>query len=119
MPKTKKDNNYSFDHSVQRFKERYDRELTLKNYQNWCKNAKDVINGKTIDDMIIISKQKVNDMNTSYVIHYKLLIDIHDKSHTDIYFVYETERDTITTFLPPDSIKPEKITKFAKSKNKN
>ena len=116
MPKTKKDNNYSFDHSVQRFKERYDRELILKNYQSWCKNAKDAIGGKTIDNMTILSKQKVNDMNTSYVIHYRSLVDIYDKLPTDIYFVYETERDTITTFLPPDSIKPEKMTKFAKTK---
>ncbi len=116
MPKTQKDNEYSFDHSVQRFKERYNRELVLKNYQNWCKNAKDAISGKTIDDMTILSKQKVNNTNTSYVIHYKLLIDAHDKLPTDMYFVYETERDTITTFLPPDSIKPEKMTKFTKPK---
>ncbi len=116
MSKTKKTNNYSFDHSVQRFKERYDRELVLKNYQNWCKHAKDIIGGKIIDNMAILSKQKVNDANISYTIHYKSLIDMHDKLLTDIYFVYETERDTITTFLPPNSIKPEKITKFAKSK---
>jgi len=100
MPKTLRDNNYSFDHSVQRFKERYDKELTLKDYQFWCKCAKELINGKVFDDMIILSAQKASSTNMSYVIYYKLSYDL--------YFVYETERDTITTFLPPNSIKSKK-----------
>lgn len=103
MPKTTKDNDYSYAHSVQRFNERYGKDLTLKDYQDWCKSAKQLINGCSVNDMTIISKQIVNQKNTSYVIHYKLSYDL--------YFVYETERDTITTFLPPDSIKPHKLKK--------
>jgi hypothetical protein len=95
MPKTIKDTMYSFNHSVQRFKERYDKDLTLKQYNLWNDSIKNVCNdNKSNENIKIISKTKVNNNNTSYTV--QLIKE-------NIYMVFETERNTITTFLPRSS----------------
>lgn len=115
MPKTDKNPDYSFDHCVQRVKERYGQDLTLKQYNEWNKSLQlwvktngDAIKftkGKqtveyngiiTLSNIMPLSKIKINDKNISYTFKY---VD----SDSIYYLVFETERNCITTFLPPKS----------------
>jgi hypothetical protein len=103
MPKTKRDSAYSVDHSLQRYKERYGKELDLQEYNLWNDMAKSFINNdKKNENISTVSKIKVNDKNTSYT------LKIINKDEI-IYAVFETERNTITTFLPPMSIPIKKM----------
>ena len=120
MPKTSKDNDYSISHCLQRLNERYSLEVDQKQYNQWNKTIQDWIKkyGDTIKitnskvgfltDLFLnsnikpISKTKINDNNLSYTLQF--MTKINDKSII-LYLVFETERNCITTFLPPESIK--------------
>lgn len=89
MPKTNRDNNYSKEHSQQRFFERYGKIINDKEYELMVNSVR-----KMIDNNINIrSKNKASKTNTQYVIQTKI-------ENQDILAVFETERNTITTFLP-------------------
>jgi len=96
---------YSYQHSKDRYKERYDSDLTLEFYIKLNKNVKYYLNDKKIDDEFIkletISKEK-NNTGDQYV------IKIITKTNNTIFVVYEIKRDCITTFLPPNNIKIKK-----------
>lgn len=97
MPKTIKDSTYSFNHSLERYSQRYNETLTLKQYNLWNDSVKNVVNNnKTNENIKIISKTKVNNNNVSFTI--QLIKE-------DVYLVFETERNVITTFLPRESFK--------------
>jgi hypothetical protein len=91
MSKPTKDSNYSFDHSVQRFLERYGKVLTLEMYDKSNDLVKNWFLVKN-DNFFIISEDIVNKTNKSYIIKYNSEIGI-------IYFTFETERNCITTFF--------------------
>ena len=59
--KTKKDKNYSFEHTKQRLKERYDINIELKHYENMCEQ---ILSKKDIK--VIEIEYKKNDIQTIY-----------------------------------------------------
>jgi len=89
MPKTYKDINYSLMHSLQRFEERYNQKISINQYYNLVKQARTFI----AQNKNIKSKSVVSNLNVQYVITMEL-------DNKEIWVVFETERDTITTFLP-------------------
>jgi len=94
MPKQIRDANYSIEHSLQRFKERYEQNLPLKTYQEWNSKIRNLIGGITQpSNMVIIKKTTVTKTNDSYVIEIT-------HENKKIYANFETERNCITTFLP-------------------
>lgn len=99
MPKTNKDSNYSIKHCLERFNERYGKEMTEDTYNKYNKYVKKFMKTKEDGEYIIsiISETKINDKNISYIL--KMFVD-----DEKMYFVYESERDCITTFLPIDSV---------------
>lgn len=96
MVKYIKDDAYSFEHCVQRYKERYNKILIKKNY--------DLLNNKIKKWLIdndnsfkIISKYKIDKTNYSYILEY-----FFDNEY--VYITYDSSKKYITTFLPPSSI---------------
>jgi len=96
MVKTNKDNSYSITHCIERYKERYNKDMSLDDY-NKLNNL--VIKWLQIpnNNIQIISKDKIIKNNYSYILETKFNEEI-------IYFVFETERNCITTFLPVKSV---------------
>lgn len=84
-----RDTNYSVAHSIQRFEERYHKKLTISEYKDLVK----IVRLSILSNNGITSKKQVSKNNIQYVINIKY-------KGTDIIATYETERDTITTFLP-------------------
>lgn len=107
MSKITKDSNYSFEHSVQRFEERYGKVLTLEVYNKWNNLVKKWFLDKLDANFTLISEDKASKTNTSYIVKYNSDIGV-------IYFTFETERNCITTFLPPKSVED----RIKKSKGK-
>ncbi len=94
-----RDNSYSVNHCCERFLERYGKELQREIYDKWNNKINKWMNEQNKNnDFKIISTDKINITNTSYIIKY-------EKSDFGlIYFVYESERSCITTFLPIKSV---------------
>ena len=109
MSKPTKDSNYSFEHSVQRFEERYEKVLTLELYNKWNTLVKKWFLDKKDADFTLISEDNASKTNKSYIVKYNTEIGV-------VYFTFETERNCITTFLPPKSV--EERLKKSKGKNK-
>ena len=84
-----KDVNYSVTHSIQRFEERYHKKLTISEYNDIVKLVRCSISSNNN----ITSKKRVTKHNIQYVVNIKY-------NGFNITATYETERDTITTFLP-------------------
>lgn len=84
MPKTIRDQLYSFEHCIQRYKERYGKDLSKNEYTVLCEKAKEMIkDGK-------YSAEEKTATTEQYIIEVDGVI-----------CVYEIERGCITTFLPP------------------
>lgn len=100
MVKLMKGVDYSVIHSIQRFEERYGKKISEKEYAELVEIVKKMIS----KNENIVGKMKQGDKNIQYVL----------KFHYDgIYIMptFETERDTITTFLPIIT----KVDKFSKT----
>lgn len=97
MPKTNKDVMYSISHCIQRFAERYNKELDIKMYESWNSKIRNFIEKNNNDEnIILLSKKKVNKFNFSYV--FSILWE-----NSKVYATFETGRNCITTFLPKNS----------------
>lgn len=112
MVKQIKDSQYSFEHCIQRYKERYDKDLTIVYYNELNSNAQKIINENNNENKSykIISKEKITNSNISYIIEY-------NDNDNYTYFVFETERNYITTFLHPQSVHNKIIKNNKKYKN--
>lgn len=99
-PIDRDDIEYSFDHCVQRFSERYNRILTKEKYDEYNKEIRIFIESQftksSIHKLELISRE-ANLVVTTYTI--KLVDDI------EIYASFEKKRNRITTFFPPYSVK--------------
>ena len=96
MVKSQKDQTYSIEHCIQRYKERYNKDLTLDEYNKLNKLAQNwfLVKDKNFN---LISKDKITNDNYSYILE-------HFFNNESTYFVFETERNCITTFLPAKSV---------------
>jgi len=90
-----RDITYSLTHSLQRFEERYCKTLSVEQYHILV----DLVR-KLIKEKRFISVKKLTNTNLQYVVNLEF-------ENIDVIATYETERNTITTFLPN---KTEKIT---------
>ena len=86
MGKTIKDIDYSFKHTKQRLKERYNVDITRGYYDTFCDNIK---NNKGVT-LVMEEKQK-ND--TQYI------YDLHFQHRSEIRVVWSEKRQCITTAL--------------------
>ena len=84
--KTKKDLNYSFEHTKQRLKERYDIDITREHYDILCDNIK---NNQGIT-LVEIEYHK-NDNQFIY--------DLHFPHRSEIRVVWSEKRQCVTTAL--------------------
>lgn len=84
-----RDFKYSVIHSLQRFEERYCKTLTVDQYKILVKLVRDAIKENTF----VTAVKKISDSNTQYVVN----LEFQD---INVIATYETERNTITTFLP-------------------
>lgn len=104
MPKQVRNSDYSANHSIQRFKERYNKDLSVNAYNELNIKIRNFVhNKKQYDEIKLIKKTIIDKSNDSYV------IEIIYNNDT-IYANFETERNCITTFLPKSS--------FAQATNK-
>jgi hypothetical protein len=96
MVKIKKDQLYSIEHCIQRYRERYKKELSIDEYH---KLNNEVIKWfiKQDNKFKIIDKCNITNDNYSYILEHLLNNDL-------IYLVFETQRNCITTFLPIESV---------------
>lgn len=85
MPKSLRDKSYSFEHCAQRFKERYNRELTQELFENHCSKAKTAI------ELGRYSKKEVTSDTLQYIVQLG-----------EIICVYAMKRECITTYLSPN-----------------
>jgi predicted metalloenzyme YecM len=84
--KTIKDKEYSFNHTKQRLSERYDIDITRKNYDYLCEKVK----GKKDAKLVTIEYQKGGDQYT---------YDLHFRYRKVIRVVWNEEKQYITTAL--------------------
>lgn len=96
MVKTNKDDLYSFEHCVQRYKERYNKVLTFDSYNELNEKVKKWFN-KNNNEFKIVSKDKINKNNYSYILECYI-------SNELTFIVFEDSKNCITTFLPVDSV---------------
>ncbi len=89
MPKTNRNNDYSKEHSRQRFLERYGKTINDKQYDQIVNTVRKMIS----ENNNIKGKNKMSKTNMQYVV--SLIFE-----DQDILAVFETERNTVTTFLP-------------------
>ena len=101
-------------HSLQRFKERYGKDLTEQKYNLYTESIKILIKEKKTEDAIngflvkfINTEVSVTSSKVVVAQHIILIEDDLDK----ILCVFETQRNTITTFLPYDPVKIKQKTK--------
>ena len=87
MGKTRKDRNYSFEHTKLRILQRYNFDITLDQYNYFCHMIKNNINITLIDQ-----EEQKNDVQLIY----DLDLDLDGK----IRVVWSNERNYITTALP-------------------
>ena len=86
MPKTQRKNNeYSFQHSKERFFERYSQNLTEKDYINLTNSCRNSVKNKNF-----LKKEKNCDQ---YIIELQF-------NNSPVLAVFDSVRDTITTFIP-------------------
>lgn len=86
MGKTKKDRNYSFKHTQQRLKERYNIDITQEHYDTLCDNIK---NNKGV--ILVMEEKQKNDTQHTY--------DLHFPRRSEIRVVWSEKRQCITTAL--------------------
>jgi hypothetical protein len=96
MVKTEKDSSYSIEHCIQRYKERYGKNLTIEEYTKLNKRTQNWFKYPT-DEFKEVSKDKISEDNYSYILAYTFNDEL-------TYLVYETKRNCITTFLPVKSV---------------
>lgn len=104
MVKTKKDNLYSFEHCVERYKQRYNKVLTFDIYNELNEKVKKWFS-KNNDEFKIISKDKINKNNYSYILECQISKEL-------TFIVFEDGKNCITTFLPVDSVLNKKTKKY-------
>lgn len=109
MVKSQRDQTYSVEHCIQRYKERYNKDLTLIEYNKLNKEAQKWFLAPNIN-FKLIAKDKISNDNYSHILEHLLNGEL-------TYFVFETERNCITTFLPAKSVL-ERINKNIKNKKK-
>ena len=96
MVKSQRDRIYSVDHCIQRYKERYNKNLTLNEYNELNKQAQGwFLTSNT--NFKSIAKDKISNNNYSHILEHLLNDEL-------TYFVFETQRNCITTFLPVKSV---------------
>lgn len=122
MPKTNKDEEYSISHCIQRLNERYSMSITKEEYEDWNNRIREHVKinwdvevtkgrNKTLEQMCRISsmpinilcKNKISDTNYSIVLSFLQPNKVNNYSYLPptLYPVFETDRNRITTFLPP------------------
>lgn len=84
-----RDSEYSITHSLQRFEERYCRTLSIAEYKDLVLQVRELIQ----QNRNITSRKVLSPTNTQYVVELEF-------AGIDVISTYETERNTITTFLP-------------------
>ena len=84
-----RDATYSIAHSLQRFEERYHKTITVDQYNILVKRVREAIK----ENKSVTAAKKISKSNIQYVVNI-------DFEGNEIIATYETERDTITTFLP-------------------
>jgi hypothetical protein len=96
MVKLQKDQTYSIEHCIQRYKERYNKDLTVDEYNKLNKQVQNWFQTPNIN-FKLIAKDPITKNNYSYILEHSLNGEL-------LYLVFETERNCITTFLPPKSV---------------
>lgn len=84
--KTIKDKKYSFEHTQERLKERYDIEITFEDYKYLCNKIK-----SNNDTVLIMTEKQKNDIQYTY--------DLNFKYRGTIRIVWSEKRQLITTAL--------------------
>lgn len=84
-----RDKDYSIQHSIQRFEERYGKIISKNQYNILVEVVRNYIR----ENKFITGVNKVSKTNTQYVVNF-----IYE--NVNIIATFETERDCITTFLP-------------------
>lgn len=112
-----KDNKYSAQHSIERFQERYGITITEREYQKlslevrtFLKSNNDKSNADKFSSTKLLSIHKGFSNDFAEVIDVEktkdgiqYVIKIKERYSIEIFCVYETARDCITTFLPAKS----------------
>ena len=92
MSKTIKDREYSFNHTKTRLKERYDIDISRRDYEYLCKK----VEGKKDASFVMVEYQK-NDTQYTY--------DLRFRYRTSIRVVWSENRNCITTVLLKEKAK--------------
>lgn len=92
---------YSFDHSAERYTERYGKLLTREKFDNYNKEIRSFVAGD-FKDRGKYSLELVSKHPGSKVTTYTIKITDEDNS---LFVSFEVQRSSITTILPPESIK--------------
>lgn len=99
MPKTEKDQDYSVDHCIQRMKERYDVDITKKDYDQLNDQVKKFMktykNKNDTDKQLTIIGIEKQKSATLYV------LKVESFKGKTVFINYEDVRDCVTTILPP------------------
>lgn len=91
MVRKNRDNEYSVQHSIERFQERYNTTLTTKQYYDLCNMVREMVqNNQNITGIEITSRKP---LIKQWILRFNW-------NNMEIIPVFESKRDCITTFLP-------------------